>query len=192
MGCDIHLYMEYRSKKNANDTESLMRDYWWNFGKDFNPGRDYILFGAIAGVRYEEIGAVVEPKGIPDTLGWPTGGDFYLRIDVDSLEDNWELEEKTITLKSAEEYAKYGSKIIYDQETNVPKYVEHPDWHTPTWLTVEEFESAIQKTEAYYRSPENIYKYRFSVDGQYQALLAAAKALQSSDNEVRFVIWFDN
>ena len=58
-----------------------------------------------------------------------------------------------------------------------------PDWHSATWLTVEEFELAIKRASGGDGPP---------VHDSYWALLAAMKCLKDRGNEVRVVIWFDN
>ena len=51
MGADIHMYVEYRNKRQAKDLETQGRDpYWHSFGERFNPGRNYTMFA----VRSEE------------------------------------------------------------------------------------------------------------------------------------------
>jgi hypothetical protein len=51
MGCDIHAYVE--SKKPDSKT-------WWGFGGRINPGRNYRMFGKLAGVRCD--GCITKPK----------------------------------------------------------------------------------------------------------------------------------
>jgi len=53
--------------------------------------------------------------------------------------------------------------------------LEEGDDHSHSWSTIEEWEKAIDDDE-----PE------------YQAILAAAKTLQSHGRETRIVFWFDN
>jgi len=48
MGCDIHLYIEYKSKKTEFDGYD---SGWQSFGKSINPGRNYAMFGLMANVR---------------------------------------------------------------------------------------------------------------------------------------------
>ena len=45
MGCDIHLYIEYKNKKVAFDG---YKDSWHSFGKQINPGRNYAMFALMA------------------------------------------------------------------------------------------------------------------------------------------------
>ena len=45
MGCDIHLYIEYKNKKVAFDG---YKDNWHSFGQRINPGRNYAMFALMA------------------------------------------------------------------------------------------------------------------------------------------------
>jgi hypothetical protein len=69
-----------------------------------------------------------------------------------------------------------GCKVKLKADNTMDR-IEHPDWHTPSWLTASELERCID-TEGY-------------VD-EYKAILAAMKSLESSGNDVRLVFWFDN
>lgn len=60
MGCDIHLVIEYVDFKHQDGTP-----YWSSFGGEMNPGRDYHMFGIMAGVRTES-DQMFEPRGMPE------------------------------------------------------------------------------------------------------------------------------
>lgn len=63
MGCDIHMYIEYRKKGREGQFASL--------GGRINPGRNYELFAAMAGVRtYERREVMFEPRGLPPDAGY--------------------------------------------------------------------------------------------------------------------------
>lgn len=61
MGCDIHFYIQKRdpSPALANTPEE-----WDDWGQ-IEVGRNYSLFGAMAGVRGFHMKAVAEPRGLP-------------------------------------------------------------------------------------------------------------------------------
>lgn len=167
MGCDAHMYVEYKNKKRTDN-------YWSGFGGRINPGRNYKLFGLISkGVRCE-FEESFEAKGMPTDAGFEANGDNRLYITSDG---NGEGE---TTLEKAKSWESNGCEIIYLNEK--PTWVTHPDWHSHTWLTVDEFEQAISNYKATetYNIPE------------YEALLAAMKKLAEYDNDVRVIVWFDN
>src|SRR3990167_10061920 len=73
MGADIHCYVEY---KYPHSHES-----WTSFGKGINPGRHYLLFERMAGVRGSPDHAIVQPRGIPDDLGYYAHEDWKIASD---------------------------------------------------------------------------------------------------------------
>lgn len=169
MGCDIHMYVEYRSKKAVNKA-------WHDFGKRINPGRNYHLFGLLCrGVRSNNPNGF-EPKGKLTDYGTYSKNDAYLFISDDEQKDG------CTTLANAERWEQYGCQIIKN-EKGIPYKVEHPDWHSHSWLTTEEFGQALQ----FYREEETYYPVV-----EYEALLAAMEALERFDTEARIVFWFDN
>jgi hypothetical protein len=172
MGCDIHMYLEF---KDPNPQWVPTGSPWRGWPR-VNPGRDYELFGYLAGVR-SSADPVVEPRGIPDDIAWETANDWFLRInDEYAARDDMS---GYCTLAKAQEWSAYGHKIINDDQGN-PYRVEHPDWHTPTWLTLDEYTQALAKIK-----PE---PYQMG----YWALLGAMKELAWYHMDTRLVFWFDN
>lgn len=185
MGCDIHAFVEYRDSKND---ERFSRMSWRSMGGRYHLSRDYTMFGFMAGVRGEGP-SVVAPRGIPDLLDWATEREYYYRIDDAEAEKYGhgydEDSRRCVTLERAQEWAKYGSKIIY--EGGEPYQVSGPDWHTPSWLTPDEFDEAYCRTKIVYntsRSDDYLYSYR--------AVSALMNSLSKDGFHVRLVFWFDN
>ena len=133
MGCDIHMYVEY-----CNDLE---KPYWLSIGK-VHPGRNYSMFEAMAGVR-GNLPGIVQPKGLPKDLAYDAENDFYLRVN-----DKYEEQEGYCSSENADRWVKNGSSIdkFYGQNGEYRK-VTHPDWHTPSWLTAQEYDAAISLAE---------------------------------------------
>ena len=178
MGCDIHMYVESRKRSDTN--------LWRSFGSRFNPGRDYELFGYLAGVRGGT--ALIEPRGLPDDLAYYSQDDARLYISDDDTS-----EEGVCTLEQAQSWAKYGSKIHLGHDGK-PTWVDHPDWHSHSWLNAEEFQAALDATSIvnYYNDDKTIAYAHGNCDDGYYAMLAAMLSLQLSGNESRVVFWFDN
>ncbi len=149
MGCDIHLYIEY---KHTED------NLWSNFGKRINPGRNYGVFADLAGVRnsYGVTPATV-PRGYPEDAAFATADDYWLNVT--------EVEgEGCCSPKQAEVYVSYGSR--YSDETK--NFVSNPDWHSHSWLTPDEYAKAIDgHAEPEYRAILAALR-SFEADG-YQA-----------------------
>jgi len=117
MGCDVHMYVEYKSKKSESD-------YWRGFGNRINPGRNYWMFGLMSkGVRCEFKNSFM-PKGMPDNAGYCSENDNQLYISETGEEDG------CCTLENAKRWEQNGCKIIYCNDK--PTWVTHPDWHSHT------------------------------------------------------------
>jgi hypothetical protein len=161
MGCDIHCYMEYRRPSG---------DRWLPFGARINPGRNYRIFGRLAGVRREQE-PHVKPRGLPADVGWRAQDDAWIFIHEDGGEDSCKPED-------AARWAAQGLKYRNDRDGK-PTWIENPDWHSHSWATPTEWEVAISHPE----------------DGdeiEYRAMLHALRYFESSGYEARVVFWFDN
>jgi len=139
MGCDIHLYIEYKSKKTEFDGYD---SGWQSFGKSINPGRNYAMFGLMANVRncYSDgkLPVLVEPRGMPEDAGYTATDDNRIYISETKSEDY-------VSMETAKRWVESGSsKFINDKDGN-PTWVTQPDWHSHSWLTTSEFESVLNK-----------------------------------------------
>jgi hypothetical protein len=180
MGADIHMYIEYRNKKQAKDLEKQGRvPYWYSFGGHFNPGRNYTMFAVLAGVRGVFKNSF-EPKGrIPfDLMGYAAKYDLYYFI---SEEEG----EKNISREKAKKYVEsYGCEIVDD------KWVRDPDLHSHSWMSVKELNQAYKR---YKVRASDEWETKVDVPVEWKAILAAMEALEDNgENEVRVVFWFDS
>jgi len=168
------MYVEYNSKEHQPHANPALNS-WRSFGDRINPGRNYNLFGLLAGVRGD--GEIFEVRGLPENLGWSASGDATLYITEGSDEDG------CCTLAKAESYVQWGS-TIYKDANGKPVKVDHPDWHSHSWLTVDEFQQVLDAYVSHFDQPVGL---------EYRALLAAMRALEDEGkNDVRLVFWFDN
>jgi hypothetical protein len=180
MGADIHMYVEYRNKKQAKDLETQGRDpYWYSFGDCFNPGRNYTMFAILAGVR-GEFKDSFEPKGrIPfNLMGNSAKHDLYYFIDDKEGE-------RTVTREQAKKYSEsYGCEIVDDS------WVRCPDFHSHSWMSSKELEKAYK---GYKVHASKEWDKKMDVPVEWKAILAAMKSLEDEGkNEVRVVFWFDS
>jgi len=171
MGCDIHLYIEYRPKDCTDHPNPLMHR-WLSLCGRLNPGRVYTLFAAIAGVR-ADFGDQIKyrPRGLPTDIG-PSAGDdsvVYITEGGDGIHG--------CSRADAERWVQQGSSVWVKDG----KWVTHPDWHSHSWLTFAEFRDAI--------SPIVCGQERAQ---EYRSVLAAMKQLHDDGHDVRVVFWFDN
>jgi hypothetical protein len=164
MGCDIHMFVEYRDR-----TEKKNEEYWYSFGGHINPGRDYDLFAALAGVRGGDAKAIFPARGLPTTLGYEAIDSNYLYIT-----DETDME-GTCTFQTAATWIE-NNGCHYLNENK--RHVSNPDHHTHSWLTTEEFAQVLGFVNG--------------VGIEYRALLAAMYVLNQDEYEARVVFWFDN
>jgi len=202
MGCDIHLYIEYKSKDGYDPA-------WQGFGGNINPGRNYAMFALMADVRNygdDKLPVLVERRGMPDDAGYTATDDNRIYISETKSEDY-------VSMETANRWVKSGSsKFINDKDGN-PIWVTNPDAHSHSWLTTSEFESVINKyleLEAGWHKvrveehnkmvkEENIQPDSWAYDPpsmvdepEYQVVLASLKRFEELGYDARIVFWFDN
>jgi hypothetical protein len=172
MGCDIHLYIEYKSKNTENE-------YWWGFGGRYNPGRNYAIFGLMAkGVRCE-FPESFPIKGLPNVLGYKSKSDNLLYICEEEGEGNCKLRDAWRWHESG------ASKIIFHNEQ--PTWVTNPDWHSHSWLSADEFQSVWDNYIKIARA--NGYG---DEEPEWEAVNVLLQHFKNKGYEARIVFWFDN
>jgi hypothetical protein len=207
MGCDIHLYIEYKSKKTEFDGYD---SGWQSFGKSINPGRNYAMFGLMANVRncYSDgkLPVLVEPRGMPEDAAYSTAGDNRIYISETESEDY-------VCMETAKRWVNSGSSKFINNKDGNPTWVTQPDWHSHSWLTTSEFESVLNKyleLEAGWHKvrveehnkmvkEENIQPDSWAYappsindEPEYQVVLASLKRFEELGYDARVVFWFDN
>lgn len=170
MGCDIHMYIEYADKKRENK-------YWMDFGGRINPGRNYTMFGILAGVRSDEKFSF-EPKGVPEVMSYAAAHDNQLYITDDGKG------ERECTKEQAKRWTQSGSSQYVKAANGENLWVTHPDWHSHSWLSTEEYKKALE----FYFTEYN----RWSNEPEYQAVLSCLETFEKLGFEARIVFWFDN
>lgn len=183
MGCDVHVYVEYRKPDDDRG--------WRSFGGHINPGRSYVIFGAMAGVRVDETDGLktMKAKGMPDfnSLGWDSRSDYTLFITEDGSDSG------DCSLADAERWAKdgrlacWGSDFKPCEKPILNGRIEGPDWHSHTWLTLREYRRALRTAKMYMIKQE--WKWD---EPEYEAIAAAMARLEREGYESRLVLWFDN
>ena len=168
MGCDIHCYVEYKPPNY---------DTWISFGGRINPGRNYAIFTKMAGVRnYSDIIIPIDkPRGLPENAAWNSNSDNILYVS-DSDEDD------CVKPNKAKQWVENGfSKYIYSE--GKPTWVTHPDWHSHSWLTTDEFRTVLSSFDV------SIY---LQNEYEWWAILAILESFERRGCEARLVFWFDN
>ena len=206
MGCDIHLYIEYKSKKTEFDGYETK---WQSSGGRINPGRNYAMFALMADVRNygdNKLPVLVKRRGMPDDATYSTADDNRMYISEDEGENY-------VTMETAEGWVKSGSSKFINDNEGKPTWVTQPDWHSHSWLTTSEFESVLNKyleletgwhkvrVEEHNKmvKEENIQPDSWAYappsindEPEYQVVLASLKRFEELGYDARIVFWFDN
>lgn len=142
MGCDIHAYIEMYNSNNKDPFVDC-------FAENISIGRDYKLFGLLAGVRSMHP-ENLDPKGIPTApgLSYMCTHHYYLSV-CDSHNRNNTVYHtgcydgsRCVSTEEAEKMVSEGrSKYVDAQKT----LITNPDWHSATYLCLAEM-MRIRKT----------------------------------------------
>jgi hypothetical protein len=162
MGCDIHAYTEYKRAGGGS---------WQSLGRASMLDRNYKAFGQLAGVR--SVGSPIFPvRGLPSELAWNSNSDWWLFITPDG-----DISEGYASPEKAASWVASGCSTYQQDRHGKDSFVSNPDWHTPSWLSGEEWRRAIDGLE---------------FGHEYRAVGAALSSLESEGFETRVVFWFDN
>lgn len=175
------MYLEYSQKNSKNPIK-----YWKSFGGSIGPGRNYYMFGHLTNgeVRDETMAFDdgIYPRGLPDdNLSYMVNDELRTYISEDGEGDN------ETTMETALKWnKKHGCKLYYDNSGNTPIFVDSPDWHSKSWLTLSEYETILT------RAKENCNSENDYINFEYNVILDTMKSLESHGQETRLVFWFDN
>lgn len=84
-----------------------------------------------------------------------------------------------VTSEQAAAWHKYGR--AYKERDGKRLWIQHPDWHTPSWLKAAEWEKAVKAAGV---NPTS--------EPEYFGILAAMRGLEEAGYAARVVLWFDN
>lgn len=198
MGCDIHCYVEYRKKSD---------DRWRDFGGRINPGRNYCLFGAMAGVRTGHIPFII-PRGCPQDCASEAFGDNTIYVSDTQDEDfTGSGSEYCYSRKHAEECVDKGH-CEWVELNGHKSWVTNSDYHSHSWLNADEFELAIAsylKASGFQINVPRISApsalvcdantekaWALESITEYWAVLASMRCLETQGMLTRLIFWFDN
>lgn len=206
MGCDIHLFVEYRRRKERTVTEDLgikdkegnpktityNLDSKWGTGYTIRNGwseRVYGMFALLNNVRnyWENKYKPLPDRGLPDDVSEDTLRHYCHKVVTDeeyekNEERYWNSDYNYCCKSDASKWIERGYSKQYI--INGEEYVSGPDWHSPNWCTTQELEECYNK----------VFSKKWSGDYiEWAALIGAMKGYEASGEfECRAVFWFDN
>lgn len=203
MGCDIHCYIEYKEPDS---------DKWRDFGGCINPGRNYSMFGAMAGVRVDSIPFVAR-RGFPADCSYSAFNDNTIYISEGQKEPFKHIDgELYYSPTHAAEYVAKGYCEYVDRGGR-KLWVTNCDHHSHSWLTADEFELAIAsylKAAGFQIGTMRLEGRKETADAlatmtsdddakwalhsitEYWAILSAMRCFEAQGKQSRLVFWFDN
>lgn len=198
MGCDIHTFIEY-----SDFTDQNGEPYWSSLGGQINAGRDYTMFGLLAGVRGGE--ALFSPRGLPNGKHSYTVEDYmHVRIGTKEQVEN-SYEGGVVTLETAQGWR--GETIINTLDGK-PWKVTNPDLHSHSWLTRNELQLVLARyrlgtsAEELDVTEENraiVFEAAAALRGggerysaSWDAIVAAMSAFEGRGCQTRLIFCFDN
>ena len=152
MGCDIHAYIDYDYRQN-DDGKWIAMNWVSDAGIG---GRNYTLFALMAGVRYDprtdkDFTPLFQPRGLPESTSWDVKEAYCLHV---SDEDWAQDADGYCTTEQAQKWTTpdgWAAPSVWMDEGHT--VISHPDWHSVSWLTVEELEQVAKAYETI-RFPE--------------------------------------
>ena len=168
MGCDIHIFVEYR------DNNQMSPQVTWSslYPDAFNPGRNYELFSKLSGVRGINDNPIANP-GWPKDISWSAEYANTIYVTTEEAKVGFE---KRVLMSTAERWVNSNqSQWVYNITGNIAG-VTNPDWHSHGWCTVEQMSKALRKNS----------------NPAYRAMMAAARSLEKDNMEVRLLFFYDN
>lgn len=214
MGCDIHVYIECYSKQSSLSGGSSYVDTIFD---KVSFGRNYTLFGLLAGVRSMDR-PVVPPRGVPTQpeLSWAASRDYYIKVVPDD-EFTRRMDYSSQQIIKQSELEELKSDPYRKLNITSEKMLVNPDWHSSTWLSLEELmlvrKQYLINNIQYYseisgkrrkelvsfisnKSEFDLMKYVFQPYeyAPLHAVISAMSSLEKTDDDIktRFVCWFDS
>jgi hypothetical protein len=197
MGCDIHAFIDY----DEIHQDGISTFHWGSIKLE----RNYWLFSLLAGVRGEREQSL-QPKGLPKTMSWQVRREVYLQ-----LIDDADINDNTERCIGKEHAKKHNWKMVDEY------YCEHPDWHSHSYLSLEELDGVIANymalsetlpiwieegeqaliDDVHIRTLPTGTKLvhrtqKVTMPADLAALRAAMAALKEYGLEPRFIFFFDN
>jgi len=204
MGCDICCYLEAEvPDDDYRGTLFLGEVGYYTIG-----GRNYTLFGLLAGVRGDYgVEPVVEPRGFPKEASTELLNRFYLTIvDKDKPHTYWR------EVREGDPVLGKGKRVSVEHPPKSPPYLIHDtDFHTPSYIYLDELREVCRVykklskkdfNEGYpydkddVRNTAELRRLSLGVTDAYASLKSIVEFMKTRESylpheKVRLVFWFN-
>jgi hypothetical protein len=213
MGCDIHMYVERKVGgvwQQVSEEEGVRHPYWQESmneeskkhfeRKCWDPGRNYALFGLLAGIRSTIFSPFIMPRGIPEDLSegvaaiwkeWDGDGhtpSFLTLPELLSFQDTIEDVPCFLDISQFKILKKTGKVPENYHYAPPPKIVPVSNEKMERIMNLAAFlDEREYWTKVEHKEPVKEISKAFFVD-----IIEAMKKLSENPEEVRCVFWFDN
>jgi hypothetical protein len=168
-----HLYFQVEMKADAGRRRSR-----WGHVAQVRLPEDYLLFALLASVRSEQFADLdlvcLTPKGLPDNVSEASLEEGSLLIDDEAA--RLDLSDCCDRASAAERVASGLSRYIHNESR-----ITHPDFHSYSWATLEELATVLERYQEAGGKGVSVVN----------AVVAMMRALQSAEQQVRAVFWFE-
>lgn len=210
MGTDIHAFIEidYFEEAEPFSNEDSIRPFnegelfWW---------RSYDLYNALGdGRNYHfdesriEKHCLIPPRGLPAQMGSAVINRFFHVVDDHGYFQDLHPDLRTVSSKCADEWLAAGLSfpgppLKIERLKRGPeelRRVSHPDWHSPSWLTLPEIYDSLRHF-GFDPASSSRRSWEGSAESLSIEVVVSLQAMQSledclGEGRTRLVFWFDN
>ncbi|TDQ79534.1 hypothetical protein [Sphingobacterium yanglingense] len=196
MGCDIHIYVEYKTriKDSWNIGDYFIKTENFDSKNGFerieiHGNRDYSLFTTLAGVRdYSgRVVPVAEPKGLPSDLSAFVKSEA-ISYDSDGHTHSWLTLKELKQYQSTEPTISYSGLLSKDQQRSLDKYGILPN----SWCQGTNQEGYERREWS--ENNESLIPLIEKLEQRAKELFSSSceRYDSSCESNIRIVFWFDN
>lgn len=213
MGCDIHVFVERKVGNHwvrVSEAKGPRHPYYDEaqdektkayFDKPtWSPGRNYWLFGVLAGVRANQFEPIIEPRGVPEDLSKSVAKEFK-KWEGDAHTEHYytlpELLAARDTVVDIPCYLNVSEFKLWKKTGKIPDFYHHAAPRGATLVTNEYMTrvmnmAAFLDENEYWTQMENKMSYKEISEAFFVHIIDAMQKLSKDPNKVRCVFWFDN